>query len=126
MQFLKKVFAHSPGHYIATVILAVAAGAFRFLTLPVGTNARFVWYETLSVSGWVTFLIGALMTVAYLGAFDLFGYLFSPKGSGQQRKERTYADYSNGKAEKRAAGDYYFVPYYVVGVIVILVSLLFG
>ena len=34
MQFLKKVFAHSPGHYIAAVILAVAAGAFRFLTLP--------------------------------------------------------------------------------------------
>lgn len=141
MQFLKKTFIHSPGHYIAALILAVMVGAFRFATLlegiddqlawyetlaasgMEGIDPRFAWYEILSVSGYVTFLIGALLTVAYFGAFDLFSYAFTPNRTG---KYRNYTDYSQKKAEKRARGNYYFVPYYVVGIAVVLISYLFS
>lgn len=126
MYSLKKLFFQSPGHYIAALILAVAVGAFRFSTLPEGIDARFVWYEVLSVSGYVTFLIGALLTVSYLGAFDLFGYAFSPGRMGEHRKYKDFVHYSNQKAEKRARGGYFFVPYYVVGIVVVLVSGLFS
>lgn len=126
MYSLKKLFIHSPGHYIAAVILAVAVGAFRYSTLPEDIDFRFICYEVLSVSGYVTFLIGALLTVSYFGAFDLFGFVFSPGNSGEKRKYRDYAQYSQKKAEKRARERYFFVPYFVVGVVVVLLSLVFA
>lgn len=66
MHALKKFLVHSPGHYIASVILTAAVGVFRYFTLPEGVGSRFALYEILSVSGFVTFLIGALMTVSYV------------------------------------------------------------
>ena len=125
MYKLKKFFLQSPGHYIAALILTVAVGAFRYFALPEEVGTQFALYEVLSVSGFVTFLIGGLMTVAYFGAFDLFGYVFSPGRSGENKKYRDYADYSEKTAQKRARDGYYFVPYYVVGIVVVLVSLLF-
>ena len=126
MYFLRKIFLHSPGHYLAALIVAIAMGIFRFVTLPGWISTRFVWYEIFSVSGFMTFMIGALLTVAYFGAFDLFGYVFSPGRIGKQRKYKDYADYSQKKAEKRANSGYFFVPYYVVGVLVMLVSNVFA
>ena len=126
MYSLKKFLFHSPGHYIAALILAAAVGAFRFSTLPDGINVRFAWYEILSVSGYVTFLIGALMTVSYFGAFDLFGYVFSPGRTGEHRKYKDYAHYSQKKMEKRGREGYFFVPYYVVGFAVVLISRFFA
>ncbi len=125
MELLKKIFIHSLGHYIAALILAVGMGLFRVITLPEGVGVRFAWYEILSVSGAVVFLIGALMTVSYLGAFELFGYVFSPERRGKRRKYKNYAQYSQQMAEKRAKGEYYFVPYYVIGAFVFVLSFLF-
>lgn len=144
MRAIKKFFFQSPGHYIAALILTVIVGVFRFATLLEGIDPQLSWYETLSVSGlegislrfalyeifsvsgFVTFLIGMLMTVAYFGAFDLFGYAFSPARNGEVRRYRTYADYVHHKEEKRASGGCYFVPYYVVGIAVVLISNLFS
>lgn len=125
MYSLKRIFFQSPGHYLAALILALGIGWFRFSALADGIDFRFAMYETLSVSGCVTFLIGALMTVSYLGAFDLFGFVFSPGRSGEHRKYKDYVHYSQEKAEKRAGGAYYFVPYYVIGAVVFLLSKLF-
>lgn len=125
MYLLKKIFVQSPGHYIAALLLDAAVGIFRFTTLPQGIGARFLWREVLSVSGSVTLLIGGLLTVAYFGAFDLFGYVFSPGRFGENRKYKDYAQYSQKMAERRASGGYSFVPYYVVGTVVALSSLLF-
>lgn len=126
MYSLKKALFQSPGHYLAALILAVAVGAFRYSTLPEGIDVRFACYEILSVSGYVTFLIGALLTVSYFGAFDLFGYVFSPGRSGEHRRYKDYVHYTQQKTEKRARGGYFFVPYYVVGVAVVLISYLFA
>lgn len=126
MYSLKKIFFHSAGHYIAAVVLAVAMGAFRYYTLPEGIDIRYTWYEVLSVSGYVTFLVGGLLTVAHFGAFDLFSYVFSPGRVGEHRKYKSFAHYTQAKEEKRARGNYVFVPYYVVGALVVLVSMLFA
>jgi len=126
MDFLRKVFLHSPGHYIAAVILAVAMGVFRYSTLSAEVATRFAMYEVFSVSGWVTILVGGLMTVTYLGAFDIFSYTFSGGWLSTNRKYKDYADYSQKTAQRRAAGKWYFVPYYVVGAAVALVSVLFS
>lgn len=123
---LKKYLFRSPGHYVVALIITVAMGIFRFCTLPEGIGIGFTVYEVLSVSGYVTFLVGALLTVAYFGAFDLFGYVFSRNRTGEVQKYKNYADYCHKQAEKRARGGYYFLPYYVVGIAVVLLSLLFG
>jgi hypothetical protein len=125
MYFLKKLIFQFPGHYITALVLAAASGAFRYSTLPVGIDPGFAWYEALSVSGSVTVLIGALLTVSYYGAFDLFGYVFSPGRSGEHRRYKDYVHYSEQKLEKRAREGWFFVPYYVVGVLLLLISRLF-
>lgn len=148
MHALRKFFLHSPGHYIAAVVLAVAMIVFRMLMLPedVGlrlfwsddltaagetaiyffAGTRFAWYDSLSVAGGFTFLVGALLTVSFFGAFDLFGYVFSPGRVGEHRKYKSFAHYSQAKAENRAREAYYFVPYYVVGALVFLLSFVFA
>lgn len=125
MYTLKKLLAQPPWHYVAALVLTAIVGFFRYYTLPEGIHPGFAWYETLSVAGCFTFLIGALLTVAYFGAFDLFSYVFSPGRTGDGQKYKNYADYTEKKTEKRAKNGYYFVPYYVVGVVVVLISYLF-
>ena len=122
MHSLKKFFCQSPGHYIGAGVLAVAVGLFRYFTLPVNVGFRFACYEIFSVSGFATILIAMLLTTAYFGAFDLFGYVFG----GNKRKYRDYADYSVKRTEARERDGFIFVPYYVVGLVVLLISFLFA
>ena len=136
MNALKKIFGQSIWNYVAAMVLAVVMGVFRFATLLEGIDPelgwlktlstygleelspRFVWYEILSLSGMVTFLVGALLVVAHWGAFDMFGYVFSP-GRG---KYQDYTDYSQKKTENRSKTGYIFVPFFVVGVVLVIVS----
>lgn len=122
MYSLKKFFCNFPGHYLAACILAVAVGLFRYFTLPEGLILSYLWYEVLSVSGYVVVLVGALFTVSYYGAFDLFGYVFSTERS----KYKNYVDYSEQKYVKRAREGYFFVPYYVVGIAIVIISRFFS
>lgn len=124
MYTLKKTFVHSPGHYVGALLLALAVFLFRRWNLPEEVGTAFALYDCLSVAGGVTFLVGALFTVTYFGAFDLFGYVFGR--SFEKKSYKSYAHYANEKQEKRSREQYYFVPYYVVGVLVFLVSLLFA
>ena len=77
MYTLKKFFLHSPGHYVASLILAIAVFLFRWFNLSEDVGFGFAVYDCLSVAGGVTFLVGALFTVSYFGAFDLFSYVFA-------------------------------------------------
>ena len=125
MYSLKKFFAQSPGHYLVALFLSVIVGLFRYSTLPDGLSTSYVWYEILSVSGSVTFLIGALLTVSHFGAFDIFSFAFSSDRTGEHRKYKNYAEYSEDRTAKRTKVGYIFVPYYIVGIVVILLSRLF-
>lgn len=136
MDALKKIFGQSIWNYVAAMVLVAAMGVFRFATLLEGVDPelgwlktlsiygleelspRFVWYEILSLSGMATFLVGALLMVAHWGAFDIFGYVFS----NGRRKYNDYTDYSQKRTEKRNKEGYFFVPFFVVGVILVGVS----
>ena len=113
MYALRKVFVHSPWHYLTALVLSIAVMLFRRWSLPAEVGTAFAMYECFSVAGGVTFLVGALLTVAYFGAFKLFGYVFSPGRVGEHRKYKNYAHYCHVQEENRARQDYYFVPYYV-------------
>lgn len=126
MNSFRKALFHSPGHYVIALVIAVAVGLFRFSTLPEGISPWFVCYEVLSVSGYTTFLVGGLMTVSYFGAFDLFGFVFTPRGQNGKKKYQNYTDYSEKKSEERVREGYFFVPYFVVGAAVVLISMLFA
>jgi hypothetical protein len=126
MYNLRKIFLQSPWHYFGAAVVAIAVCVFRYFTLAEETTALLMWYEMLSVSGMVTVLLGMLLTVAYFGAFDLFGYVFSPGRTGEHKKYRNYADYTRQKEEKRARGGLYFVPYYVIGILLVLIASLIG
>ena len=122
MYALKKAFCHSPWHYVAAVILSVVVMLFRRANLRAEVGIGFALYDSCSVAGGVTFLIGALLAVAYFGAFDLFGYVF---GRAMEKEHyKSYAHYASAKEEKRGRQQYYFVPYFVVGALVFLISLL--
>ena len=122
MHSLRKIFCHSPGHYIGAGVLTVALGLFRYFTLPEGVSVWFACYEIFSLAGCATILIAMLVTLAYFGAFDLFGFVFG----GNKRKYRDYADYSVKRTEARERDGFIFVPYYVVGLAVLLISYLFA
>ena len=125
MDFLRKIFVHSPVHYIAAFLVAVAAAVYRFVTLPDGVGLQLLWYEMLSVSGMVTFLIGGLLAVAYFGAFDIFTYAFTEGPFNKNRKYKSYAHYSQAREASRTRANYYFLPYFIVGLVVYLMSYLF-
>lgn len=122
MDFLKKYFGQSLWNYLAAVLMAVATGVFRYVMLPKEIDAGFLWYEVLSVAGFMTFLIGALLMVAHFGAFDIFSYVFSPG----RRKYKDYTEYSQHKEKTRSKDGYFFMPFFVVGVLVVLVSTFFA
>lgn len=126
MESLRKALFHSPGHYIVALVIAVAVGLFRFSTLPEGMSPWYVCYEVLSVSGYVTFLIGGLMTVSYFGAFDLFGFVFTPRGQNGKKKYKNYTEYTEKKSEDRVREGYFFVPYFAVGIVIVLISWFFA
>lgn len=126
MHYLRKLLMHSPGHYIAALGTAAVAAVYRYWTLPAGVGVRFAAYEILSVSGMVTVLVGGLMTVAYLGAFDIFGFAFSPGRFEGKRKYKDYVDYTQQKTQKRARDGWYFVPYYLAGAVLLLISAIFS
>ena len=126
MHSLRKALFHSPGHYAIALVIAVVVGVFRFSTLPEGLNPWYVCYEVLSVSGFATFLVGGLMTVSYFGAFDLFGFVFTPRGANGKKKYQNYTEYTEKKTEGRVREGYFFVPYLVVGLIIVLISWIIG
>ncbi len=126
MDALRKIFMQSRGHYIAAGILTVLIGIFRYCTLPAEVGIRWACYEICSVSGFAVFLIGGLMLAAYFGAFDLFGFVFSPGKNSTEKKFKNYADYAKHQEEKRARQGYFFVPYFVVGALVELISVFFA
>lgn len=122
MNFLRKYFLHSPGHYAAALILNI------FFTLLVLFLKGFDWLraymEAFSVAGAISVLYGMLLWVSAAGAFYTFGYAFS-----YFRGERSYKDYyeyTRAKEEKQARKEKIYMPYIVVGIVFLLISFVFS
>lgn len=69
-------------------------------------------------------LFGLLVLVIYLGAFDTFAYGFKRIFNRTNGKYNDLVEYENVMKEKRSKNKFIFVPYLVVGVLFILVSII--
>ncbi len=119
MSWFKKLFIHSPFHYlialvVATILFLVALFARKVYSILFIADA-------FAIGGGVTFLYGGLVLVNYLGAFDTIGYGFSTF-LGKKRKYEDLVDYSEKKKESRKLGNFIFMPYFTVGALFLLVS----
>jgi len=119
MKFLRKYILHSPVQY------AIAVGINVFFTLLVlylkGFDRILAYVEAFSVAGAVSVLFGLLLWVSAAGAFNTFGYAFS-----FFRSERRYKDlyeYTVAKQEKVSKQKKIYIPYIVVGVVFLIISL---
>lgn len=120
MSFFHKVFAHSWKRYLVAVLLAVAIGLL-YLFLHSFEGVLF-YVDAFGIGGGVTFCIGMLMLVSFLGAFDTFAYAFSTLQSKRQYKD--LYEYNNAKEEKRKQSAWGFCPFLLVGLVFVLVSFL--
>lgn len=91
-----------------------------------GFRLRINYFDALTVSGAVTFLIGLLMLAWYFGAFDTFGFAFTNIFREPGQRYKSLYDYSEIKKEKRVKGGYVFIPFITVGLAFFLIGLLVG
>lgn len=126
MDALKKALFRSPWYYVAALVLSAVIGVARYFALGEGVYIGFALYDCISVAGGVTFLVGGLFAVAHFGAFDMFSYVFSPDRLAGKQKYKSFAHYSQAMEEKRGRQGYTFLPFFVVGIVVFLISLLFA
>lgn len=118
MSFLRKYFLHSPGHYVAALVLNIC---FTLLVLFLkGFDWLRAYMDAFSVAGAISFLYGMLLWVSAAGAFYTFGYAFSYFRG--ERAHKDYYEYTNAKREKQATKEKIHVPYMVVGVVFLLIS----
>lgn len=120
MQKIKDIFLHSSGRYIASAIISVIV-TFLYL-LSYGFDTFLNYCNGLSIGGAVTFLIGGLVMVSYLGGFDTITYGFSTIKKDGKGKYLDLYDYSTKKKEERKTKKLPFIPYFTVGGIVIIIS----
>lgn len=119
MEFLKKLFIHSPLDYIIALVVSFAV-FFEYLFFN-GFDKGYNYLEAAFVSGFIVVLYGGLKTVIYYGAFDTFGYGFA-KMFGNKAKYVDLIDYNERKKAKRVKLNYPFIPYFVVGSLVLLIA----
>lgn len=120
MKLFKKIFLHSMYQYLFAVGLVVTITLLY--TLINGSNFS-NYIGGIGLAGLVVLIIGGLMTTSYFGSFDTFGYSFGKVFNYKKNKNISYVEYVEQQNVKRKEQDLYFVPFYVVGVFAIIISL---
>lgn len=122
MKILKKLFYHSLAHYIVPFCIG-AAITIIYLWVN-GTEALIYFGDGLSIGGAVVVILGGLMTTAYFGSFDYFKYSFGRVFQYKKNKNVSFNEYIDLQTTKRSAEGLYFVPYYLIGILYIVVALI--
>lgn len=120
MGFLKRWFFHSPVRYIVALVLNIAVVLIVLCVR--GFEVRSYYVDAFSAAGAASVFFGLLLWVAAAGAFDMFGYGFSTFGT--VRKYRDLYEYTVRKKEQRGRQNKTYMPYIVVGLVFLLVSVL--
>ena len=87
-----------------------------------GVDLKIYYVDAFSVAGAVSILLGLFTWVIRAGMFDTVGYGFSTLRT--ERKYRDLYEYSNRKKEKRSRKGSFILPFFVVGLGFIGISLL--
>lgn len=117
-----RIFFHSPIRYIVSFVLSTCITvAYLF-----STNFKILkcYADGMLAGGAFSVLFGLLVLVIYLGAFDTFAYGFKRIFNRTNGKYNDLVEYENVMKEKRSKNKFIFVPYLVVGVLFILVSII--
>ena len=119
MSIIRRLFLHSPIHYVVAFVITAAVGLAVLFSR--GFDKPEFWMDALTAGGAVAVFFGLLLLVARLGAFDTFSYSFK-KVRG--RVDKDLYEYSEASAEKRSKQEYTFMPYITVGAVVIVIGVL--
>lgn len=117
--WIKKIFIHSYKKYIFLIVLGAIFTLVNLISH--GFNHMIYYVNGTSIAGLALIFMGGLSLLGYFGAFEFWGYTFSRKDMNGRRME--YSDYINQKKEKRVRSELPFGPYFLVGVLYLLVSL---
>lgn len=115
MVFLKKYFLHSWKKYAVAVFLGTAI--FLANLWINGFHIAINYMNGLFIAGFSLLCIGGLSTLNYFGAYDFFTYAFYRKKASME-----YYNYIEQKQTKRKNNNIPFGPYFLIGVIFILIS----
>ncbi|MDE6947732.1 MAG: DUF3899 domain-containing protein [Anaeroplasmataceae bacterium] len=116
----KTIFLHSWIKYLSCVIygivIIVVYNSFREWSKLVN------YIDAIFIAGFSLVCIGGLSIVNNLGTFDIFTHMFV-RSKENQPKPSLY-EYSNSKKEKRYKNRFYCIPYFVLGVLYIIISVI--
>ena len=116
---MKRIFFHSKIKYIICLFYALLVIVFYLASY--GFNL-FNSIDANFIAGFSLLCFGGLSFCAQQGTFDIFSYAFANKGKPGNRL--TFYDYQQRKIEKRKNKIFGCIPYLVVGVFCIIVSVI--
>jgi hypothetical protein len=119
MKLFKKLFLHSLSQYLFA--LGIGVTVTLLYALLNGTHLNMYLYG-MGLAGLLLILIGGLATTTYFGAFDTFGYSFGKVFNYKKNKNIKLPEYVEQQNIKRKAQNLTFMPYYVVGVLLLIIS----
>ena len=121
MKFIKKLFINSWIRYLVSFVIGLII-AVIYLSLN-GFKYFYNYVNAISTAGISLIFIGLLSLVSYLGAFYAFGYGFS-QICGNKSNYKDLYDYTTRKIEIRKRKNFIFMPYIIVGIIFVIISLI--
>ncbi len=121
MKFIKKLFINSWIRYLVSFVIGLII-AVIYLSLN-GFKYFYNYVNAISTAGISLIFIGLLSLVSYLGAFYAFGYGFSQIFGNKSNYKDLY-DYTTRKIEIRKRKNFIFMPYIIVGIIFVIISLI--
>lgn len=122
------IFLHSKTKYIICLAFAICFTSILIISdftelEPNETLPLINYINAFSVPGLCLYCFGGFSLIGSFGAFDTFSYSFRRRGKDSLKMG--YYEYINMKSEERKKGKPFpYVPYFVVGTLFILVSLI--
>lgn len=115
VDFLNRVFRQPLRRYLAAGLVGVLTALASLWRT--GFGYRLAYADALTAAGAVLILLGLLLWVSWLGAFDIFGYSVSALG---RRRYKSLFDYSTAHQEKRRRAGWFFAPFLTAGAVFLL------
>lgn len=127
-QSLQDIFFHSRNKYIICLSYGIAVVLIylitKYINLKEGATLPLIHYvDAFFIAGFTLYCFGGFSLIANLGAFDMFGYSFARRKKEGGLKIDYYEYQQVQKEKRRKANPYTYVPYFTVGTLFIIVTI---
>ena len=119
-EMLNKIFLHSWKKYIMLFLVAFVLTLVGLLLN--GFDLVLYYVNSFFFAGFAMICFGGLSIVNYFGGYDFMSYAFSKRNSDGTKIQ--YSTYIENKETKRKAKKLPFGPYFVIGAVFLIVSLI--